>query len=156
MTYETPEEIRAALITLDLTQITVNERLEALESALADATGSGDLTATAPLNWQYRNVYDWVEQWFVIHFRRSITNGIHWCARWWEHEEALLVLTALWRTWEAARVDTTVGIAKWLTTTAYPLLDRLWAADGTFRQCTDDRHRLPPTLAYIPASDERR
>lgn len=146
-----PDDVRAWLVRLDLAQVGIGERLEALESALANATATNDLTSTtAPINWQYRSVYDWVEQWFAVTFRRNVAGGTRWCSQWWAHEEALLLLTALWRTWEAARLDTTAGIARWLTATAYPLLDRLWSSDGTFRMCSVERCRPSSPLICAP------
>lgn len=153
-----PDDVRAWLVRLDLNLVSIGERIDLLESAFDDATatGDGDLTATAAKDWVYRNVHDWVEQWFTRIFARNALTGARWCPQWWDHGEALVVLTALWRTWETLRRDRSTGIGKWLTTFAYPLIRELMDAGGTFGQCGSDHHMCPPALPYVTASDERR
>ena len=50
-----------------------------------------------------------------------------WCTQWWEHPEAVLRLEALWRSWEAGRLDVWLGMSSWLRDHAdyhlVPLLD---------------------------------
>ena len=54
--------------------------------------------------------------------------------------EARLRLEALWRSWEALRLDPALGIATWLTNYADPQLAALLHRSGTFARCTPDRH----------------
>ncbi len=128
--------VRSWLLRLD-------QRLDALEAHDGDAQ-------SGRVGWQYQSVQDWVEQWFVVHFARSTLSGHRWCPRWWDHNEAVLVLTALWRSHELARRDADAGIARWLTQFAYPLVRELFDYDGTFANCTSDLHSVPTALPIEP------
>ena len=156
MTEETPEQIRAWLVRLDLALAGIGERLDQVESALDDAIATDDLPHAAPRDWQFRTVYDWVEEWFVRAFARSSLTGVRWCPYWWEHVEALTVLTAMWRSWEVSRRDRDTGMARWLHSCAYPLLRELWDGAGTFRNCTATSHVAPAALPYVSAPDRDR
>jgi hypothetical protein len=66
-----------------------------------------------------------------------------WCSHWQEHEEAVVVIRALWRTWEAAQLNPIDGMAVWMRDFCYPLLlDRLCDPQGTFNGCdwSEDQH----------------
>ena len=71
-----------------------------------------------------------------------------WCARWWEHPEAVTRLSALWTAWEAARLEPG-GLLAWLRD-ADANLDRLGSAGGTFGQCGPERHKLAAPLLTDP------
>lgn len=129
-------DIRAWMLRLD-------QRVDALEPH-DDAPRSGRPA------WQYQTVHDWVEDWFAAHFARGTLTTYRWCPRWWDHNEAVLYLTALWRSWERARRDSDEGIAKWLTHFAYPIVRELLDYDGTFSNCTSDYHSTPTPLVCEP------
>ena len=76
----------------------------------------------------------------VALFARSVGGEIRWCNQWQEHPEALTRLEALWRSWEALRLDTALGVATWLTSYLDPQLATLFGRSGTFTQCTPARH----------------
>jgi len=65
---------------------------------------------------------------------------MRWCPQWWAHAEALSRLEALWRTWEAARLDPLQGIAVWYRDFCDPRLLVLFSPAGPFAQCTAERH----------------
>jgi len=65
---------------------------------------------------------------------------MRWCPQWWAHAEALSRLEALWRTWEAARLDPLQGIAVWYRDFCDPQLLVLFSPAGPFAQCTAERH----------------
>jgi hypothetical protein len=88
----------------------------------------------------YERLEDWVDQYFLPTFRRPIGGEIRWCAHWQDHAEAITRLEALWRSWEALRLDPNLGIATWLTTYLDPLLAVLLGRSGPFAQCTPERH----------------
>jgi len=155
MTEPTPEQIRAALIRLDLAVARIDQRIDSIEGALDDAAG-GDPSTTAPRGSKFPNVYDWVEQWFVRVYARHKMTGVHWCPYWWEHAEAVVVLTALWRSWESMRRERDTGMVKWLTYFAYPLTRELWDGSGTFRGCSSNAHAEPPSLPYVSVPDGKR
>lgn len=88
----------------------------------------------------YERLEDWVDQYFLPTFRRPIGGETRWCTQWPEHAEAITRLEALWRSWEALRLDPNLGIATWLTTYLDPLLAVLMSRSGPFAQCTPERH----------------
>ena len=73
-------------------------------------------------------------------FARSVGGDVRWCSEWRKHPEALTRLEALWRSWEALRLDPNLGIATWLTSYLDPQLVALTSRAGVFAQCTPDRH----------------
>lgn len=142
-----PDTARAWLVRLDLAQVDYGERLSQLEEQFADLLATDTNPKAGRPGWQYRNVYEWVEQWFAIHYARPMSPGLGWCARWWEHAEALLLLTAMWRSWEHYRLEPDKGIAVWLTTIAYPLVRELFDPMSTFRYCRQGTHvKVPAAL----------
>lgn len=88
----------------------------------------------------YSSLSAWVDGYFRVIFARSIGGEIRWCNQWQEHPEALTRLEALWRSWEALRLDTALGVATWLTSYLDPQLATLFGRSGTFTQCTPARH----------------
>lgn len=147
MSDDIPDTARAWLVRLDLQQVGYNERIDQLEEQLADLHATGTDPKAGLPGWRYRDVYEWVEQWFSIHYARRMSNGVGWCARWWEHPEALLRLTAMWRSWEHYRLEQDKGIAVWLTTIADPLARELFQPDGPFTYCRQGTHvKVPAAL----------
>jgi len=60
---------------------------------------------------------------------------------------ALVRLEAVWRAWEALRLEPTTGIARWLRDVADPQMDRLRDRDrGPFRGCGEGKHLTGPPL----------
>jgi hypothetical protein len=99
---------------------------------------SGDATAPG-----YAQLEDWVEMYFLPTFQRPFGGELRWCTVWKEHAEAIVRLQALWRSWEALRVEPRLGMITWLTSYLGPQLDALLARSGPFAQCTLDRHTTP-------------
>jgi hypothetical protein len=110
--------------------------------------GAGEFTP------QFVDLESWVNEFFVLTFGRP-DGRISWCARWWDHPEAVLRLDALWRTWEIAARDPLTGMAVWIRDHLDPGLAVLFAHTGPFGACTTDRHVSPPVLPVTPAPDER-
>lgn len=113
--------------------------------APADGSGEGPFTPV------YTGVEEWVVDYFAPMYSRPTTPALRWCARWWDHAEAISRLEALWRSWEAHRLDPLRGMAIWYRDFLDGQLAVLTAAAGPFAQCTPDRHAptkpLPTTLA---------
>ncbi len=113
--------------------------------------GSGTGSGGGPFAPVYGGVEEWVVDYFAPMFTRPTTPAIRWCARWWDHAEAISRLEALWRSWEAHRLDPLRGMAIWYRDFLDHQLAVLTAAAGPFAQCTPDRHApttpLPTTLA---------
>jgi len=99
------------------------------------------------------DVETWVEHVYAVVYVRKISQSQRWCPQWWAHAEAIVRLTALWRTWEAARAAEDDGaIADWLRVYFDALNPVLLADDGPFASCTADRHsdQRPLPLAASP------
>ena len=86
-----------------------------------------------------------VEGWVAVTFRRRVgpaATAARWDPRWWASAEAVTVLAALWRSWEAVRLSADGGaMAGWLVGVGYPLMDRLFSAGGPF---AESRAASPP------------
>ena len=111
-------------------------------------------TVAGQLSPQFPDLESWVNEFFVLTFGRP-DSRISWCARWWDHPEAVLRLDALWRTWEVAARDPLAGMAVWLRDHLDPALAVLFAHTGPFGSCTTDQHTRPPVLPVIPPPDDR-
>ncbi|MFP5376538.1 MAG: DUF4913 domain-containing protein [Acidimicrobiia bacterium] len=126
-------------------------RLARVETTLAGLEAAGAAPAAKheparPLVPYFADVHAWVEQLFVPTFARRVGSRLRWCAQWWDHAEALLRLEALWRSWEALRLDPTLGIATWLRDYLDPQLAALMNPDGPFQGCDDTTHYPPAPL----------
>jgi hypothetical protein len=100
------------------------------------------------------DVETWVDQVYALTYIRKITATQRWCVRWWEHAEAIVRLTCLWRTWEAARAaDNDTAVADWHRLYFDAINPVLLAPDGPFASCTTDRHADQTPLPLTPAPD---
>lgn len=118
------------------------DHLAAIEQAMGKLADQAPVD-TAEFLPQFPDLESWVNGFFVLTFRRP---GIHWCAQWWDHPEAVLRLDALWRTWEAASLDPVSGVAAWTRDYLDPSLSVLFSADGPFGVCSADNHTCTPVL----------
>lgn len=55
-----------------------------------------------------------------------------WAARWWEYDEAVIRLEALWRSWESLRLDPATGMSIWWRDHADHHMPALFDPDGPF------------------------
>lgn len=100
------------------------------------------------------DVQTWVEHVYAVTYIRRINQTQRWCPCWWDHAEAIVRLTALWQTWEAARISTEPsGMADWIRVYLDVLNPVLLSPDGPFASCAIDRHheQTPMPLADPPA-----
>lgn len=76
---------------------------------------------------------EFLREYLRIVYRRSI-NGKHriWAARWWEYDEAVIRLEALWRAWEHLRLDPATGMSVWWRDHADHHMPALMDPDGPF------------------------
>jgi hypothetical protein len=112
--------------------------LSAVVSVSQDmAATDPDAAAPAP---EYETLDEWVQEYFAPMFARPIGGELRWCARWTEHAEAISRLEALWRSWEALRLDPALGMATWFSSYLDQQLPVLLGRSGPFSQCSADRH----------------
>jgi hypothetical protein len=129
----------------------------------------GDTTTTGPLDADlaavdadaeetpepvYAAVEDWVTDYFLPMFRRTLGGEFRWCARWWQHGEAISRLSSLWHAWEALRLQQGTGIATWYRDHLDHQLPILMGGRGPFYQCSETAHREPHQAAVVPAPAE--
>lgn len=109
---------------------------------------------------EFQSVEEFVTKFIAPTFRRQMAGGmgVQWCDEWWRHEEAYVVLQALWWSYEAQAPALppefpTKSRADFLVYHCYPLLGQLFSKSGTFGFCNPDRDHhdaLLNRLAVIP------
>lgn len=79
-----------------------------------------------------------------------------WCARWWEHPEAIGRLHALWLAYQAMSNTDSAGITaphEWHRDHLDPALTSLRSPDGPFSGCMtkphQDTHNSPPEVVVL-------
>jgi hypothetical protein len=92
----------------------------------------------------YGSLPEFVREFFVPMFRRDVKNNqsLNWCAKWWEHPEAIYRLESLWRSWEHLRLDPALGSSTWLRDHLDHHLPRLLDPAGPFKGCKPDEHAV--------------
>lgn len=117
-------------------------------AAPADAHGA---EAPEPV---YTAVEDWVIDYFLPMFRRTLGGEYRWCGQWWQHGEAISRLTSMWHAWEVLRLQPGTGIASWYRDHLDHQLPILMGARGPFYQCSESTHRDPREADAVPAPEE--
>ena len=105
------------------------------------------------------SMMEWFERWLRPTYRRSTHGDLReWCEQWWQHAEALSRMDALWRAWEALRLDPGTGLSVWWRDHADHHLAALLDADGPFKACGDGHVEGQPRDAapYAPAGRDVR
>jgi hypothetical protein len=120
--------------------------------------------AQAPPEPYFGSMIEWFERWLRPAYRRSTHGDLReWCEEWWRHAEALSRIDALWRAWEALRLDPGTGLSVWWRDHADHHLAVLLDADGPFKGCGDGhiddspellRHTQPPTAMFASEHDQ--
>jgi hypothetical protein len=81
----------------------------------------------------YGSVDEFVREYLRHVYRRAINGRSRvWAARWWEYDEAVIRLEALWRAWEHLRLDPATGMSVWFRDHADPHMAVLMDPDGPF------------------------
>jgi hypothetical protein len=112
-------------------------------------TPAGDLVEP-----RYGSLLEFVTEGFTPVYCRVPSPTLRWCARWWDHAEAIYRLEALWRSWELYRLEPRLGIASWLRDYLDPQLRELTSPTGPFASCTDERHSPGQALRTEPPPQE--
>jgi hypothetical protein len=101
----------------------------------------------------YACAEDWVTDYFVPMFRRTLGGEYRWCAQWWQHSEAISRFNALWHSWEVLRLQPGTGMGSWYRDYLDHQLPVLLGARGPFYQCSEDSHREPHEPVTKPAPE---
>ena len=113
-----------------------------------DQAGHSATTVREPV---YTALEDWVIEYFLPMFRRTLGGEYRWCAQWWKHDEAVSRLKSLWHSWEVLRLQPGTGIGIWYRDYLDHQLPILMGARGPFYQCNEATHREPHEAAADPA-----
>jgi hypothetical protein len=104
----------------------------------------------------YGSVDEWLRKYWRYTYRRRVSgkgSGTgRWKAVWWTTDEAVQRLEALWRSWEASRLDAGLGMSTWWINHAEPHMTALLSPDGPFTGSTDENLPGDP-LPYSPPPD---
>ena len=126
---------------------------QAPEPAGAGASAAAHVAEEPELGCE--SLEQWVTEVLAATYCRRVTGQFRWCAQWWRHAEAIVRLEALWRSWEALRVDPLLGMATWHRDYLDSQLPVLTGPTGPFADCQPDRHFEPeqPELPLMPAPE---
>lgn len=81
----------------------------------------------------FGSVDEFVREYLRNVYRRRINGRSRvWAARWWEYDEAVIRLEALWRSWEFLRRDPATGMSVWWRDHADHHMPALFDPDGAF------------------------
>jgi hypothetical protein len=99
----------------------------------------------------YGSVDEFVREYLRNVYRRRI-DGRHrcWAGRWWEYDEAVIRLEALWRSWENLRLDAATGMSVWWRDHADHHMAVLMDPDGPFAAATEGEENLSKRGAPLP------
>jgi hypothetical protein len=100
---------------------------------------------------EFTELEDWLTEYFLPMFRRTLGGQYRWCRQWWRHGEAISRLNALWHAWEVLRTQPGTGIGTWYREHLDHQLPHLLGARGPFCQCSEETHREPREPAADPA-----
>lgn len=119
-------------------------------SSEAQEPTSSSSETQEPTERVYGDLESWLTDEFIPMYRREVAGDFRWCARWWEHPEAVLRLEALWRSWEKLRLDPDFGMAVWYRDYVDVSLLVLTGVRGPFERCSPTRHVLVDRLPLEP------
>jgi hypothetical protein len=106
----------------------------------------------------YGSVDEFVFRYLRNVYRRAINGrGRVWAARWWEYDEAVIRLEALWRAWEHLRQDPSTGMSVWWRDHADHHMAALMDPDGPFAaapDCDENKSRKGEPLPYTAPPPE--
>jgi hypothetical protein len=73
-----------------------------------------------------------------------------WSAQWWKYPEAISRLDALWRSWEALRLEPTFGMSVWWRDHADHHMRMLMSTEGPFADSRDQNAQGEPLPYTAP------
>lgn len=100
----------------------------------------------------------WVRYVLVPNYCNEITSNAPWCARWWEHPQAIARLHALWTAWQELTTPEAggwTGPSVWHRDHLDPCMAALRSPSGPFAACMtteSPQHHVLPVLPVDPVS----
>ena len=130
-----------------------DDELEGVEAQPVDVAEPGRETAEPAPELYYGSVDEFVREYLRNVYRRRI-DGRHrcWAGRWWEHDEAVIRLEALWRSWEHLRQDAATGMSVWWRDHADHHMAVLMGPAGPFATATEgeeNKSKRGEPLPYV-------
>ena len=80
---------------------------------MVSAAAADEADEERPPELVYGSVDEFVREYLRHVYRRATSEARVWSARWWEYDEAVIRLEALWRAWEHLRLDPSTGMSVW-------------------------------------------
>lgn len=82
----------------------------------------------------YGNVSEFFREFLRHAYKRVLTGRQEpfWDPEWWRHDEAVMRLESLWRSWEHLRTDGATGTSVWWRDHADHHMPKLMAGEGPF------------------------
>src|SRR5450759_3552699 len=157
MTADTDREPTAGPDSVEARLRALRADVELLDQVVRDfLEPAADAAPPGPPGPRFEPCYPSVEAWVVGQFAptyaRPLSPAVRWCARWWDHAEAISRLEALWRVWEVARLDELRGIAVWYRDFPDPQAGVLVSSGGAVAPGPGDRQNAGPPLATGPTT----
>jgi hypothetical protein len=113
-------------------------------------TAADQAAADAEPQLYYGSLPEFVAQFLARAYRREIAARRTWCKQWWKHPEVTARLDALWRSWEALRLEPGTGMSVWWRDHADHHIPRILDVDGPFKGCTTEGHQAHGVLGPLP------
>ncbi|RQN02012.1 DUF4913 domain-containing protein [Aeromicrobium camelliae] len=120
-----------------------------VDDAFAGLDGGEQSPENSHQKTEYASLAEFVEDFLLeMCWRDTSAASAIWCPEWWRHPAAILRLDALWRSFEALRLDPALGMSTWLLQHADPHMAVLTDPQGPFKGCNKEhisRSRKIPT-----------
>ncbi len=108
----------------------------------------------------FGSVDEFVRDYLCQVYRRQV-GGVNarriWAGRWWQYDEAVIRLEALWRAWEHLRLDPSTGMSVWWRDHADHHMPALFDVDGAFagvdENSDENKCKAGAPLPYVPPPD---
>ncbi|MDO9174571.1 MAG: DUF4913 domain-containing protein, partial [Actinomycetota bacterium] len=127
LTEELVEALRAQAE--DAAAAAITDQVEANDAGTPEEESAGD--DAPPL--YYGSVDEFFREYLRLAYRRPINGRARvWAADWWNYDEAVIRLEALWRSWEELRQDASTGMSVWWRDHADHHMAVLMDPDGPF------------------------
>ena len=124
------------------------------EQLAPSSTQPADVDEAAPRLY-YGSVDEFVREYLRNVYRRRVGGqqvSRKWAARWWQYDEAVIRLEALWRSWEHLRNDPATGMSVWWRDHADHHMAVLFDKAGPFAAADEEAentNRKGEPLPYI-------